>query len=505
MTELTDLIGIYGSIDREAQARYEELAPDLGRYFSLYREPEPAVGLQGDRDGWFSAFEGWLERRRVDVNEPSEPVQFPSYREALEHMADRTPRPRAMARRLLAVAALMQTFEALRPDGAESGLVVGALTAGGTLAPSRRAAEQLHQLLWERFDGMGSWTPFLEAALDQELVPVVLRVQTTAPPCVGKVITKENPLDPTDDLPVAKLTTSFPVAVPFDRALVYLNPANWPKVSDFWCHMDLTKVLSPTERIYWEQVGLDCDDPTLCVSTDLKFTFTRQPQSASAIYNLPAPPKATDDILVDQGVLLLSRDGDGVYLETSKCVAFSGSMNGAYLAMFMCATGYGAAVEEAIFNGAAQAGRRGIEPFPLAEGEGPYWDQPEGQRPPSTGRRRFTPGGGSPFSRYGGRRAPTGGGQAPPASAAPADPLGKVVEELAEAAQTCFTQQASAYQAAMGKAAGGDYGIDDYVATMADLWTRGLKDLPLLSKLGRTALGSIPTYYRVPPSDDPER
>lgn len=490
MSEIRDLLGIYGAIDDAAQRDYTEIAPRLAPLFAVYREhPIDAV----ENGGWFKAFIDWGDRVHAVADPPVEATEFPSYREALLSMADRPPAPRAMARRMLAVTALMRTIEDLRPGGEVADLVASALFAREGLVPSMDAAQQLQSLLYDKFVDMDTWTAMLDEAIGSELIDTEMQAQLHAPPCIGDVTTKPNPNDPTDLMPVTVLETSFTVPIDFEAALTYLNPLNWPACSNFWCRVEEQQVISPTQRIYFEEVGIDCSDPAYRVSTLLKFTFARRQTEAYCSYKLPpGHPLPGAAIEFDGGFLRIVKQPNGeIRVTTSKHVKFSGSLNGAYLGMFMCPTGYASAVEDALFNCAKLTGSPGAHPYPVEAGADPNWHVPSGRRAPAGGRT-----GGQTQSSTVDPQDPPGG-----------SPLGKALQDVADAAQACLQEQAASYQNVASTMATGSYGIDDYVAGMAQMWNRGLQDLPLLSSLARAVIGSLPSLYSPTrsPDYDPER
>jgi len=104
MGEIRDLVGIFGSIDREAAAN-PAVRARVGRVLPLYRRTDVR---------WFDDFEAWTkELRTVQSDTPPFPE---SLDEALNGLAGTPTRGRMMARRMFAIAGALQAF----PDVADT-------------------------------------------------------------------------------------------------------------------------------------------------------------------------------------------------------------------------------------------------------------------------------------------------------------------------------------------------------------------------------------------------
>jgi hypothetical protein len=423
MGETRDLIGIYGAVDRAA-ADDPEARARVARLLPPYLDPDLR---------WFDEFEAWTEDKR----EESAEAPFPSLGESLAGMSERVPHGRRRARRLFAIAVAIQAFPELR----DSDLTVGAVHFD-TIADGEEEARRVVDLLGDEDllselaeddpDALDAWWDRLREALSG----LVADTAGLGPrPCTGRLVMVKLP---TGTGSVATLQTEWETdQVPFDRAIRFLEPKNWPNCSDFWCQMKPLAQASPTVYPYHEVVSTDCDHPTLAwtIEAYLDFTFVRVEGLAVTDYGLSdGHPVEGDDVLVDEGSLLVQAlPGDRVRITTTKRIKFNHPFGGEALAMIMCATGYASVVEDLVFS-CAREGAEGTE-FPGA--------------------------------------AP---GEKKSAGAPMAPVIDEVAEEVAAAVKLCVDDCAKAIQASSKKMSEGKYTANDLVQDMAEMLVRSARE-----------------------------
>src|SRR5688572_4840002 len=132
MSEIRNLIGVYGHIDRTAAADSERRAA-VSQVLPLYRDPQVE---------WFEDFQAWTRELRPDT--PRDEA-FPSRDEALKALAEIEPRGRMRARRMFAIAAAARADREL-VHGESAALAAAALRGEG-LTEDEGAARDLLALL----------------------------------------------------------------------------------------------------------------------------------------------------------------------------------------------------------------------------------------------------------------------------------------------------------------------------------------------------------------------
>jgi hypothetical protein len=424
MGETRDLIGIYGAVDRAA-ADDPEARIRVARLLPLYLDPDLR---------WFDDFEAWTEHKREDSTEPP----FPPLEESLAGMSEREPRGRARARRLFAIAVAIQAFPELR----ESVLTVRAVQFE-TIAEGEDEAREVVELLGdERLlpEVEGDDPHALDVWWDQLREALSGLIADTAGlgprPCAGRLVEVNLPTGPGS---VATLRTEWETdQVPFDRAIRFLKPDNWPNCSDFWCQMKPLAQVSPKVYPYHEIVSTDCGHPGLAwtIEAYLDFTFVHVAGLAVTDYGLTGGhPLTGDDVLVDEGSLVVQElPANKIRITTTKRIKFNHPFGGEALAMIMCATGYASVVEDLVFS-CAREGAEGTE-FP----------------------------GGAPGKKKKAAGAPTG------------PVIDEVAEEVAAAVKLCIDDCARAVQATSKKMSEGKYTANDLVRDMADMWARSARE-----------------------------
>jgi hypothetical protein len=461
MSEISDLVGIYGAID-QAIADDQDLRARVARLIPVYRDPEVR---------WFDEFVAWtLELRQEESDAPP----FPPLVEALHDLARFPAVGRMRARRLHALTVTLHTFPPdRRSDVADA--AVAALAVEG-LVPDDDRAQQLvvlladesllppageDQILPAALDAW--WANLLQTASSQGLIGDPAEFGPR--PCSGQV-------EETQQGPAAKLKTQFETdKIGFEDAVAFLEPKNWPHCSNFWCSMDEVALVAPNVHRYHEVVSTDCPNAKAAwtISAELDFVFTRTDHTASAEYRLSeGHPQAGDDVVVDAGSLSVRRlaNPERLLVTTTKRVRFSHAFSGEALGLVMCALGYASVAEDLVFSCAlARAG-----------GEGSAF-------PP---------------------KRPLGSGQAetpatPEAENAAPD-FGPTIKLLADHAATaikvCIDDCSEAAQATSKKISAGTYDANALVQDMAGVWVRMLREGATLVDIGIRSAGTVPRKPR---------
>jgi hypothetical protein len=473
MSELADFVGIHGAVDRAVVADPARRAA-VAQLLPLYQEP----GVQ-----WFDEFEDWTRELREDQSEDP----FPDLKEALRDLGTaeerprqrerRPPRPRMQARRLFAIALAARAFPELRdPDSELASLARDALRIEG-FASTVEEAQRLLDLLGDEWllppieqQSPGAldewWTKLLDTAFAENLIPDPASLGPR--PCTGRLVMVDLPDGSSRQ--VATLMTSFDTEqVEFEKAIRFLEPANWPDCSAFWCDMDKTGEAPPGTHQYHEVVSTDCDHQPAAwtITAELDFTFWKIGDIvAVAEYKLSqGHPKPGDHVLVDEGSLVVRRIRPAhprLRVITTKRVLFDRVFNGRSLALTMCALGYASVVEDFVFNCAALAGEGAGTAFP---------------------------------------------GQAPVAPPEPECPelsptITALTDEAAAAVKACVDECAHATQSSLDKIAAGSYTADALVQDVANMSARMLRDSATAVDLGvRSArLGARPRVRKPPES-----
>jgi len=449
MSEIEDLMGLWGAIDQavvanpEGDIDGEPLAEVVGRFLGPYRDGAA---------GWFDEFTAWTaELMHVEAE-----GQYPERDEALRNLAETPARGRRRARRLHVIAVAARLFPELREGGHElHESAIGALTQG--IAPDPDAAEQLLQLLTDDdvFPDLGRWEHLLVTARGAELIDEVTFLQATAPPCSGELVSVTLPGGDID--PVPTLSTHFcTTALTIEEAKRFLEPVNWPDCNDFWCEMTLQGSSARGNPTYHEKVSVACSNQYAWVAeTDLEFAMVNLPNGGALVsYNLcDGLPHSGDAILVDSGSLLVVQNGSEVCVSTTKRILFNHPFSGPSLAALSCALGYGAVAEDLVFTCALEPGN---------PNENPGTEFP-GVDPPNN-KRMFD------------KEGPVMVSQPSTAAENDADCMKGVIDDAVDAAKDCIDACADAYHESYKKISDRSYKADDVVQDVAAMWTRLLRD-----------------------------
>jgi hypothetical protein len=458
MSELTDLVGIYGAIDR-AVAESPERRAAVARLMPVYRDPDAQ---------WFDEFEAWTAELAPRAADPP----FPSLEEALGDLAAIPAQRRMRARRLFNMAVATQAFPELLEHPHWSDLAVGALRVEG-LAPdddhARRLLAVLNRNVERDVEGetpgdLDTWWQNLLGEAFPGLIPAAEGIGHR--PCSGRIV--RGPLGA-----AAALETYFERDdIPFDKAIRLLDPVNWPHCNGFWCEMTPQGEVAPGIHRYHEVVSLDCDrqHATWTIEAELDFTFRKRPGRAVTEYRL-SPGAPQPDVVVDEGSLVVAQidpaDASRLAVTTTKRIRFNRRFpfSGEPLAMVMCLLGY-ASVAEDLFECAA-SGALGTE-FPA--------------EPPATtrttagaGRARMTTAGAGARSGTvsGGAGTSAGRGRARPD---PGPLIKDIADRYAVAVKDCIDDYVDAAQDSYEAIADGRYTANHLVQDMANMWVRMLRD-----------------------------
>jgi hypothetical protein len=449
MTEIQDLLGLYGAIDRAIVADpslAEVAAPFLGPYRG------------GAAAGWFDEFTRWTSRR-TGV-EPEE--QYPDLDRALTGLAGAEPTPRMAARRLLAVAVAGRVIDRVGHGGGDAVGSISALTAPG-LAADEDTAAQLFELMLSDQPGAAAddattgpeslahwWSSLLHEAKARGLIADSLARQSTVPPCSGRLVQVG-----AGGLAAALSTRFCTDQLTLAEAKGFLDPASWPGCHPFWCEMTQTGVSSAGNPIYREVVSVDCDNRAQVWTAEvcLEFQFLDLPGGGALVtYRLcEGFPQPDDLVVVDSGTLAVWEQDGNVCVHTTKRIRFDHPFDGPSLAMLMCALGYGSVAEDLVFSCAVGSGEgsAGAATF-------------SGRDPADVVRDRW---GGAAFD--------------------------DTVQAAVTATTRCIEDCADAYRAAYGKAEDGTYTADDLVQDGVAMSLRLLRDVGLVADLGVRAARSV--------------
>jgi hypothetical protein len=348
MTELEALIAVHGAIDRAVQ-RDPGLARSVAPLLPAYE--------RDDAPGWYEKFERWTK----DVAPDAELV---GPDEALAQMAERPPRPRQAARRLLALAALARATPDLTDD--DNRRLRAALSVEGLAADNSDAL--FARLTGPEFESIGDWGDFIRGATADGLLAETLSAQVAAPPCSGSVEPALSSSGGVTDA-ASLFTTMRTDQVSFACACRFLEPVNWPGCSDFWCTMVEVATKPNGNPVFHELVSLDCNSAAAWrAEAFLEFGFSWTATVASLSYQLdPDRTAPTDPIVVDEGWLRVVDEGGGtVRVETLKTISFANSyfFSPGQLAAMMCPLGYGDAAGDLMFNCALECAPGSGTAFP---------------------------------------------------------------------------------------------------------------------------------------------
>jgi hypothetical protein len=447
MTEIQDLLGIYGAIDR-AIVDDPSLAEVAAPFLAPYRG--------GAAAGWYDEFLRWTGPTDVVPEE-----QLPDLDRALASLAETEPRPRMAARRLLAVAVAARVIDRAGLGGPDVASTIRTLTSPGLAADEDAAAALLELALSDQpgaaadedspgWPGLaGWWSSLLREAGARGLIPDSLARQHVVPPCSGRVVEVG-----AGGLAAALSTRFCTDQLTLAEAKGFLDPASWPGCHPFWCDMTETGVSSSGNPIYQEVVSLDCLNRTQVWTLEvcLEFQFLDLPGGGALVtYRLcEGRPEPGDVVLVDEGSLaVLEQDGQ-VCVHTTKRIRFDHPFDGPSLAMLMCALGYGSVAEDLVFSCAVGSG----------EGAARATSFP-GRDPADIIRE---PWGGAAFD--------------------------DTVDAAVTATTRCIEDCADAYRAAYEKVAAGHYTADDLIQDGVGMSLRLLRDVGLVADLGVRAARS---------------
>jgi hypothetical protein len=350
MSEIGDLIGILGAVDRAVNEDEGDNRRSLvAGLVKAYRK--------GGRFGWYDRF---VEREGQEV--------LPRIEEAMENLGRPTRFAGMLPRRVLAVALVARVFpELFGPDGeyAEASLrvlVIPGIVAGLPLVPTppldeppdvpdlgdpstRSQGEQLLRALADpnQLARIEDWRTFLDST--SHLVSSQLASLPT--PCSTTVI--EPPTGP--DEAIVVLQTSLCVGgVDLDGLSAgFLDPTNWPTCSPWWCEMLPAPGGGPGLKRFLEVVAADCPNHVFEVAVFLDFataidtgtrkvvTYNKSPDQSGMVAGL----RANDAVEVDRGVIDIRRERDHFRVETTKRIRFAQTIDADALAVIACVVGYG--------------------------------------------------------------------------------------------------------------------------------------------------------------------
>lgn len=456
MTEIQDLIGIYGAIDQAISADHDLAdlaAPFLGPYTG------------GEAIGWFDELTAWTLARTGVA--PAD--QYPDLETALVELAAIAPRGRMVARRLLAMTVAARVLAEV--IDVHDPVFLAPLAVDG-LAADLDDADRLLELMLDDlvFPDLGSWETFIGQAFDDGLVAASTFRQRTAPPCSGKLVMVD---DAGDSDPVATISSHFCTdQLTLEQAKGFLDPATWPRCNGLWCEMEQTGVSAAGNPVYREVVSVDCEhrDQVWTAEACLEFRMVNLPGGGALVtYDLcEGSPQPGDMVVVDSGSLTVVQTGNEVCVWTTKRIKFDHPFSGPSLALLTCALGYGAVAEDLVFNCALDDGSTTAGgPFP-------------GQDPPVT---QTTQPGDDKMAK------PDTASTAPKHDdgCEPTDIQG-VIDDAVDTTKRCIEECAAAYQSSYDKVSTGAYTADDLVQDAADMWTRMVRDAAKVADLGIKAM-----------------
>jgi hypothetical protein len=414
MSELSDLVAIFGAIDDHV-VEHPELVPDVAKLLCPYRD---------DAAGWFQPFKAWLDGLAEQQGVDGDPV-IPDLPDALRDLEappeEGQPKVHSnVSRLLLGSAALARFVPAYYPDQPGFGPLASAIVAENVTANDVDAARALEVLADEAvLPDLSWWTHTVE-----ELVAVgLLDSQAVRPPaCSGRLVEVNIAGQPH---PAAAIQSSFCVEnLTFVEVRRFLNPETWG-CSPFWCSMVNQRPDPPPGR-FLETVSLDCDrGPVIKTCLDFNLVIDK-PKLAVLAYRLSEDDPACvgdGEILVDEGSIEV-RDLDGqVCITTTKRVLFKYGFSPGWIAGIVCPLGY-ADMGAQLVDCAAKG-----KPTPPA------------------------------------KRVPTG-----------ASDCVTWIDEAAGIAERCVEECAGVYQSVSRKASAGRYATDDLARDMAAAWKRVCRD-----------------------------
>lgn len=441
MSELEDLLALYGAIDRAVVDR-PELAEVVAPYLRPY-EPSPDGESAA---GWFEEFTTWTAERQG--REAIARLGSPS--DALASLAETDPSDPLHGKRLVAIAVLARLRGGLADEDA-----VGEADLSAALRVGDADDELLRLLLDDdAFGSLADWQGLLHRAnaeghLSDAGFATLLSNERLL--CSGKLVPVR--VRGTATL-AATLTTAFCIdksKITFEKATRFLDPTTWPACNGLWCSMTEEDPPPGGNRIFHEVVSVNCaaEARSWTAEACLEFEELEGPGLKGVNYRLcKGHPKPGAMILVDEGSLTVT-DGVGeICITTTKRIRFDHPFNGAALSMVMCTLGYGHVSEALVLCAAQQAGRS-VKPKAAHK-------------------------------------------TLPPKTAPDANP----VDDAVAAATKCLDECGAAVTASYDKAMAGSYCADDLVGDMAKMWARMLRDSAVALDLGMRAVRPIGGYLR---------
>lgn len=342
MSELRDLITVHREIDRLA-ATDEAIRLEVARFIQVYE----------DRD-----VIGWYERYHAMFGRPTPPEAFapPPIDDALGAMADRIPKGRLLAHRVLLLGVLSLISEDFRRGGPKHDLLLGALRP---VTPDFDidTAEELLRVFHGTMTTLADWPTFTSEAAAIQATSGTFPLHP--PPCSASIEVWVGPAPDDDphggDQPhvedrraVAELVTHFSVPDATDEQIkAFLDPANWVTCSSAWCKMELLP--HPTDGghpVYLEVVSEDCeksDGPKWAVCLAFAGSAWNGEFGTLEYWMAEDQTLGNGTILDDHGSILVQRlpNTGEVAFASTKSVRFAGPADGPSLRLVTCLFGYG--------------------------------------------------------------------------------------------------------------------------------------------------------------------
>jgi hypothetical protein len=157
---------------------------------------------------------------------------------------------------------------------------------------------------------------------------------------------------------VSSLVTKFcPSGLTIDQVRPLLDPANWPRLCELWRSMERLAPAEPAgPRRYLEVMGQPARDGWQ-VRTCLDFVLRQRANGTASLgYRLSADQTEGDGrVVVDEGSILVRRQGERVCVTTAKRLRFAGVNLPASIAVIMRSLGYAAIGEDMVLACAALA------------------------------------------------------------------------------------------------------------------------------------------------------
>lgn len=448
MSEMRDLVAIFGAIDQRLVDSPQETREHVALLLPRYRDPDVQ---------WYDELVRWvLDHRESDEQEP-----FPDLETAVKNLSKVKPEGRMLARRVLAVAAASRALPEVRsPESPIRAFATRALITAGLTETDKsdelldflaepEADDDFNLLLPRRLPTPDEyWNTLLARGHARKLL--VLPSIIGRRPCSATIT-------PVDEEDAVMITASVPTTLGFDAALGFLNPENWVETSAFWCEMKLLEEVAPNHRRYLETVSVDCPNKKttwqLRAHLDFVTTITRDATqkgvSAQADYQLsPDHPQPGDDVEVDHGTLLVEPIAGGTLVTATKVVRFSGAFSGTVLAPSICGLGYADALEDLIERSAGMPGPEEEGPAPQRRGLGPAEDKPDEED--GAGKTQGEPLAGDSLAN-------------------------DIIDRAANMAKTYIDDCAVATAESARKIADGEYGVKELVHDVGASWTRMLR------------------------------